>query len=53
VILDELRQQEAVEQEEEPAQPRLYPPLKQIDLQKFAEIMQEHMSSYSLPEEKK
>jgi len=52
VILGELRQQEAVGQEEEPAQPRLYPPLKQIDLQKFAEIMQEHMSSYSLPEEK-
>lgn len=53
VILGELQQQEAIGQDAEPAQPRLYPPLKQIDLQRFAEIMQEHMSSYSLPEEKR
>ncbi len=53
VILGELRQQEAIGQEEEPAPPRLYPPLNKVDLQKFAEVMQEHMGSYSLPEAKK
>ncbi len=53
VILDELRQQEAIGEGEEPLPPRIYPPLKKINLEKFAEIIQEHMSSYSLPEEKR
>ena len=53
VILDELRQQEAIGEGEEPPPPCIYPPLKKINLEKFAEIIQEHMSSYSLPEEKR
>ena len=53
VILDELRQQEAIGEGEEPLPPRIYPPLKKINLEKFTEIIQEHMSSYSLPEEKR
>ena len=53
VIIDELQQQEAIGEKEEPPMPRLYPPLKKVDLEKFTEIMGKHMSSYSLPEEKR
>lgn len=53
VILDELRQQEAIGEGEEPPPPRIYPPLKKVNLEKFAEIIQERMSSYSLPEDKR
>ena len=53
VILDELQQQEAIGEGEEPPPPRIYPPLKKINLEKFAEIIREHISSYVLPEEKK
>ena len=51
VILNELQQQEALEEGEEPPKPRIYPPLKKVDLDRFTEIMQKNMSSYLLPEE--
>jgi mannosyl-3-phosphoglycerate synthase len=52
VIIDELQQQGAIGEGGEPPQPRIYPPLKKVDLEKFAEIIQENMTLYSLPEEK-
>jgi len=52
VILGELRQQEAIGENEEPPVPRLYPPLNKVDIEKFAEILEENMSQYALPEKK-
>jgi len=49
VILAELQQQEAVGENEEPPRPRIYPPLKKVDLGKFAETLEENMSRYLLP----
>ena len=51
VILGELQQQGAVGENEEPSPPRIYPPLKKVDLEKFAAIIEENRSLYSLPEE--
>lgn len=47
MVLDELRQQNAISQDKEPSKPRLYPPLKKVDLQKFAKAIKEHIDSYS------
>jgi mannosyl-3-phosphoglycerate synthase len=51
VILGELQQQGAIGENEEPSLPRIYPPLKKVDLEKFAAIIEENRSLYSLPEE--
>ena len=52
VILDELLQQYVIVPDEEPPKPRIYPPLKRVNLQKFSEIMEGYMGSYSAPGEK-
>jgi len=51
-ILNELLQQKAIAQGEEPAKPHIIAPPKKVDLQKFANVMEKHMDSYSALEEK-
>jgi len=47
MILDELRQLQAISQDKEPSKPHFYPPLKEVDLQKFTKVIEEHIDSYS------
>jgi mannosyl-3-phosphoglycerate synthase len=47
VIMNELVQQNALKNGEKPPKPRVIAPLKNIDLKKFANVMMEHMPSYS------
>ncbi|MFW6105270.1 MAG: mannosyl-3-phosphoglycerate synthase [Chloroflexota bacterium] len=51
LIIDELLQQNAIQPDEEPAKPRLITPLRAINLNKFTEVIAEHMKSYSVLEE--
>ncbi len=51
LIMNELLQQNAIGQEEEPPKPRPITPLKAINLKKFTEVMADHMKSYSALEE--
>jgi mannosyl-3-phosphoglycerate synthase len=51
LIMNELLQQNAIGQEEEPPKPRPISPLKAINLKKFTEVMADHMKSYSALEE--
>ncbi len=53
VILEELLKQEAIEEGEKPPRPRIYPPLKKLDLGRFTEVIQENVGQFYLPEEKK
>ena len=52
MILNELMQHKAIKPGDNPPKPRLSSPPKNIDLQKFAKVMGEHMESYSMPEDK-
>lgn len=52
MILSELLQRNAIKPGEEPPKPRVSVPPKKIDLQKFANVMKEHMESYSALGEK-
>jgi len=47
LIVNELLQQKAIEPKEEPPIPHISSPPKTSDLKKFAEVMKEHLSSYS------
>jgi mannosyl-3-phosphoglycerate synthase len=47
MILGELRQQNAIKPDEEPPKPQLIAPPKNIELQKFAKVIEEQMPSYS------
>lgn len=51
LIKDELLQQNAIQPDEEPPEPQLIDPPKNIDLKKFRDVMGEHMASYSALEE--
>ena len=46
VILDELLQQKAINSGEEPAKPHISPSPKNVDLSKFAKVLEEQMESY-------
>ena len=52
VVLSELLQQNAIKPDEEPPKPHVSAPLKKVNLQKFKEVMEEHMGSYSALEER-
>jgi len=52
LILDELQHQGAIKPGEGPPKPRISAPPKKIDLQKFTNVMGEHMDLYSALEEK-
>jgi len=52
IILTELLHADAIKAGEEPPKPRISAPLKNINLQKFRDVMAEHLSSYSALEEK-
>lgn len=52
VILGELLQRNVIKPDEEPPKPHVAAPLRKIDLQKFANVMKEHMDAYSALEEK-
>ena len=47
LIMNELLQQNAIQQDEEPPKPRPITPPQAINLQKFTEVMADHMKSYS------
>jgi len=47
VILDELLQRNVIKSDEKPPKPRLNTPPKNIDLKKFAKVIEEHVESYS------
>jgi len=49
VILEELKQQGAIGEGEEIPRPRIYPPLKKLDLDRFMEILERHLEQYQLP----
>jgi hypothetical protein len=51
VVINELQQQDAIQPDEEPPEPRIIAPPKNIDLKKFSDVMAEHMKSYSALEE--
>jgi mannosyl-3-phosphoglycerate synthase len=48
MIVSELLQQDAIKPDDKPPKPRLSAPLKELDLQKFAKAMEEHVNSYSI-----
>jgi len=52
IILDQLLQQNAIKPDEGPPKPRISAPPKKMNLQKFTEVMEEHLKSYSALEEK-
>jgi len=52
LILGELQHQGAIKPGEEPPKPHISAPPKKIDLQKFTNVMGEHMDLYSALEEK-
>jgi len=51
-VLTELLQQKAIEPGEEPPAPRISPPPKNIDIQKFTKAMGKHLESSSALEDK-
>lgn len=52
-ILNELLQQEAIVQGEEPVKPRIIAPPKSIDLKKFLNVVEEHLDSFLVLENNK
>jgi hypothetical protein len=51
MILGELRQQGMIKPRERPPKPHINAPLRNIDLKKFSEAMEESLASYSALEE--
>jgi len=52
LILGELQQQDAIKPDEEPPKPHISAPPKKVNRQKFAEVIKEHLDSYSALEKK-
>jgi mannosyl-3-phosphoglycerate synthase len=51
LIIDELSQQNAIKPRQKPPRPHMSAPPKNMNLQKFIKVMEEHMASYLAPEE--